>query len=287
MTSYDDIRDEIVAEIHRIAGSKTFKRKTKLRDLLPKYAAVIRESREKEFDAGLMFLTLEPADDADTQRKRRDALSESLKEYYRKEGKQSHLVLRLSDDDNKDVRLYVERRKADDRSAVPQSTGEARQSLAAVQKEIPKGTIIYEARVRKAFKNGFLSQSILLVVMIGSLIGSIVLLVFAKASGLTLTGGIYSGLAVLFLIGTIRIFNFEGTKFMFLFFNLFLKMTKQEIMIVSYSGICPVCGDAIQVKSAWRVRNRLGRIYIGKCEQNPEQHRFTFDHATRIGELIR
>jgi hypothetical protein len=285
MALYDEIRTEIVTELLRVSESKTFKRKTKLRDLLPKYVAVLRESREKEFEAGFDFLKLAPADDDDTLRKRRDALSESFKEYYKKEGKQSRLVLRLSDDDNKDVRLYYEEKPHDDEKAtVLQSEVKVKKPRAATEKEVLEGTVIYEADVRKTLKNDFMFNALFLILVIGIWILVIVLPVISLkylARGAILAGALSAAIALTLLIMSLRLLRLYGTRFTFLIGKLFMMMTKQEVTIASYSSICPICGDTVQLENDRLFRN------IGKCQQNPVRHRFSFDHATRKGELIR
>jgi len=284
MPAYDDIRNEIVAELLRISESRTFKRKTKLRDLLPKYVAVIRDSREKEFEAGLDFLKLAPADDDDALRKRRDALSESFKEYYKKEGKHSRLVLHLREDDNKDVRLYYEEKPHyDDKATAPQSEAKAKKPRAATEKEVSENTINYEADVRKTLKNGFLFNALFLLLVIGIWLLVIVLTASSLkylSHGSILIGAFSDAIALTLFIMSLRLLRLYGTKFTFLIGKLFLMMTKQEITIASYSGICPICGDTVQLENDKWIRN------IGKCQQNPMRHRFSFDHATRKGELI-
>src|ERR1700690_1786983 len=276
MASYDDNRNEIVAELLRISESKTFKRKTKLRDVLPQYVAVIRDSREREFEAGLDFLKLVPADGDDTLRKRRDALSESFKEYYKKEGKQSHLALRLRDDDNKDVRLYYEEKPHDDdKSAVLQSEAKAKKPRVATDRDVSEGTVIYVADVRKTLKNDFMFNNLFLLLVIGIWILVIVLAAFSLkhlARGAILTGAFFAAIALTLFIMSLRLLRLYGTKFTFLIGKLFLMMTKQEITIASYSGICPICGETVQLESDRLFRN------IGKCQQNPARHRFSFDH---------
>ena len=50
---------------------------------------------------------------------------------------------------------------------------------------------------------------------------------------------------------------------------------------VRYAGICPLCGGHVEVNARawWRPANEL----IGRCENAPVAHRYSFDHVLRIG----
>lgn len=56
------------------------------------------------------------------------------------------------------------------------------------------------------------------------------------------------------------------------------------IKAVRYTGTCPICGGKMSAKSGqiqfW------GRI-VGRCEESPVEHVFSFDHVTRSGQLLR
>lgn len=58
----------------------------------------------------------------------------------------------------------------------------------------------------------------------------------------------------------------------------------KNIKAVSYSAVCPICEGKIFAKSGglefW------GRI-IGRCNDSPIEHIFSFDHVTRRGVYLR
>ena len=57
----------------------------------------------------------------------------------------------------------------------------------------------------------------------------------------------------------------------------------RQFRLVSYAANCQMCGDRIDVLSG-NLR-RWGRM-IGRCQSNPEEHIYSFDHVTRLGRLI-
>lgn len=58
----------------------------------------------------------------------------------------------------------------------------------------------------------------------------------------------------------------------------------RSIKAVRYSAGCPVCGGKVYAKGGgWDFRGRV----VGKCERNPVEHVFSFDHITRIGKYLR
>lgn len=279
MPVYDEARNEIVAELRRISGSKTFKKKTIQRELLTKYEAAIGESREEEFEAGLDFLKVEPTSDIDTLKKRRAALSESFRKYSKKEGKQSRLVLRLNDDDNQDVRLYFEVNDRQAANGKEMQAGEEK-GRAADKKAFSGNTIVYDnVHVQKTLRNNFMFHVGFHITLALIWVLAVVLMRFAFNLS-NFFSAIPFGLSITLFIYSVRLFRLHGAKFTFLFGKSFIKMTNQEIIIAKYAGKCPLCDNDIQLENAKWIRN------IGRCQANPVQHRFTFDHETLRGELI-
>jgi len=58
----------------------------------------------------------------------------------------------------------------------------------------------------------------------------------------------------------------------------------KQVKLVMYSGECPICEGRVTAKSGGF--SFYGRI-IGKCENNPVEHIFSFDHVTRRGKPLR
>ncbi len=53
-----------------------------------------------------------------------------------------------------------------------------------------------------------------------------------------------------------------------------------EIRLVRYEGTCPICQGSVEVRSGGLAyRGRL----IGRCDNAPREHVFSFDHITKIG----
>ena len=62
------------------------------------------------------------------------------------------------------------------------------------------------------------------------------------------------------------------------------RFPEKSIKAVRYSATCPACGGSVAAKSG-----RLafwGRI-VGRCEQAPQEHVYSFDHVTRSGRPLR
>jgi len=59
---------------------------------------------------------------------------------------------------------------------------------------------------------------------------------------------------------------------------------RNDIKLVKYSGECPICGGRVTAQSGGMAF--FGRI-VGKCENAPVEHIFSFDHVTRKGRPLR
>lgn len=58
----------------------------------------------------------------------------------------------------------------------------------------------------------------------------------------------------------------------------------KSIKAVRYSANCPICSGKVYAKSGgWAFHGRV----VGKCEENPVEHVFSFDHITRVGKYLR
>ncbi len=59
----------------------------------------------------------------------------------------------------------------------------------------------------------------------------------------------------------------------------------RKMALVFYKSDCPVCKKGIVTvhNGGWLFPGRL----IGKCDENPVEHVFTFDHVTRVGKPLR
>jgi len=62
------------------------------------------------------------------------------------------------------------------------------------------------------------------------------------------------------------------------------KYPNKAIKAARYTGMCPRCGGKVIVKGGglafW------GRL-VGRCEESPREHVFSFDHITRLGRPLR
>lgn len=57
----------------------------------------------------------------------------------------------------------------------------------------------------------------------------------------------------------------------------------KTIKAARYSGVCSLCGGKVTIRSGgWEFFGRL----LGRCEESPQEHIFTFDHVLRIGRLV-
>ena len=58
----------------------------------------------------------------------------------------------------------------------------------------------------------------------------------------------------------------------------------RRLEVVTYGGRCPICDSHVSVhpgRLMWR-----GRM-IGRCDESPREHVFSFDHVTRVGNPLR
>lgn len=61
------------------------------------------------------------------------------------------------------------------------------------------------------------------------------------------------------------------------------KHSVKSIKAAHYSGVCPLCGGKVSVRSGGR--EFFGRL-LGRCEESPREHVFSFDHVLRRGSVI-
>jgi len=54
--------------------------------------------------------------------------------------------------------------------------------------------------------------------------------------------------------------------------------------LVRYAATCPICGAKVQVESGGRGFH--GRL-VGRCQESPDEHVFSFDRVTRSGKKLR
>jgi hypothetical protein len=65
----------------------------------------------------------------------------------------------------------------------------------------------------------------------------------------------------------------------------FLKLSGREVVLASYSAGCPICKNelgVVKVVFSWM----RGKGYLGKCQENPDGHIFSFDHTSLTGERL-
>jgi len=58
----------------------------------------------------------------------------------------------------------------------------------------------------------------------------------------------------------------------------------RQLRIVCYQGNCPICGAMVNVRSG--SHEFQGRL-VGRCDEAPEEHLYSFDHITKIGVPLR
>lgn len=96
-------------------------------------------------------------------------------------------------------------------------------------------------------------------------------------SMLSITIAIVAGLIA------IPLFMLQEDKFTFIFYSdYFLRLIDQRISLASYSGECPLCGGTVKLTLSlirWRG-------YIGKCQNFPRRHLYSFDDSSLSGELV-
>lgn len=60
--------------------------------------------------------------------------------------------------------------------------------------------------------------------------------------------------------------------------------TASRLGLVRYAAICPICGARVQVDSGGR---EFHRRLVGRCQESPDEHVFSFDRVTRSGKNLR
>ncbi|RJR23066.1 MAG: hypothetical protein C4581_00150 [Nitrospiraceae bacterium] len=90
-------------------------------------------------------------------------------------------------------------------------------------------------------------------------------------------------IAILTGLIAIPLFMLQEDKFTFIFYSdYFLRLIDQRISLASYSGECPLCGGTVKLMLSliqWRG-------YIGKCQNFPRRHVYSFDDSSLSGELL-
>lgn len=63
-----------------------------------------------------------------------------------------------------------------------------------------------------------------------------------------------------------------------------IKEPNRTVIAVHYSARCPICHGKVNAMSGkWEFRGRI----VGRCENAPVEHVFSFDHVTRSGKSLR
>lgn len=60
--------------------------------------------------------------------------------------------------------------------------------------------------------------------------------------------------------------------------------TASRLGLVRYAATCPICGARVRVESGGR--EFYGRL-VGRCQESPDEHVFSFDRVTRSGRSLR
>ena len=62
------------------------------------------------------------------------------------------------------------------------------------------------------------------------------------------------------------------------------QFSHRKVVLVHYTAKCPVCNGSVTVnKGGWHFIGRL----VGRCDENPVEHIFSFDHVTKTGKPLR
>lgn len=65
----------------------------------------------------------------------------------------------------------------------------------------------------------------------------------------------------------------------------FVKLSGRDVVLASYASDCPICKNErgiVKVVFSWM----RGKGYLGKCQENPDGHVFSFDHTNLTGEKL-
>lgn len=54
--------------------------------------------------------------------------------------------------------------------------------------------------------------------------------------------------------------------------------------LVRYAATCPICNARVQVESGGR---EFHRQLVGRCQESPDEHVYSFDRVTRSGTRLR
>ncbi|MBA3023189.1 MAG: hypothetical protein KKG03_00530 [Gammaproteobacteria bacterium] len=72
--------------------------------------------------------------------------------------------------------------------------------------------------------------------------------------------------------------------------NVLMELVKEaggntkRIRLVRYAGICPICSGKVEILEG---KKEFPNRFVGRCEESPAEHVFSFDRVTLKGELLR
>lgn len=62
------------------------------------------------------------------------------------------------------------------------------------------------------------------------------------------------------------------------------RYTARRIKAARYTASCPICGGKISAQAGgWEFWGRI----VGRCDNSPTEHVYSFDHITRLGKALR
>lgn len=303
MSEYDKVRNELLAELDMMLSSESFNNKPVLLLLIGKYKKTIYNYKEEDIKVGLEYLRLDgdrkgaAGPDENLLNHRKAAFSDAIKNFNKekkkntfgkKEYTSSRIDLHINKGVKEDVWLYIRESGKENKKKIRLNSNTKEIQKAPIVKINEHDAVIYydEIDIRNTFKYGFLFQ----VIYVSSFLTLLFLAI--KFFGLSERYYSYQGLfyrtnssllfvvSILFFLLDFLLIKFTLTKFSILFGRLFMKKTKNEVLFLSYSGKCPICFQPVHLELSKYM------TYIGKCEQDPVNHRFSFNHTTCKGMKI-
>jgi hypothetical protein len=270
---WDINKEEGLRELERLISSRILADKEAQKPILRTYFAIYKEEREHEIKGTAFYSDI----DKETAEKRSSdiigRLRNTIKEFYASaEGKESAYEIYFVAK-SRDYRLGIRPKKGDEQS-----------------EKRSESISYYEHLYFRPMHKGFMIKSLgsLLLFISPFLFFISVVILWVERSHLSLLMVFLGLIGILLSCGLgyigIVLHKLWSQRLAYLFSKYFLRLTSNDIVIVSYSGKCSVPECKGDIFLSCEFKKETG--YIAKCSNYPVGHRFSLDPITLQGKRI-
>ena len=279
---WDEYCEVGLAELRRIRDSATLVARPGQRKVLNKFIDIYSQGSEEQITGRTFYpedKECDPSVDKKASKIMRD-LKRSIEEYYRKDtGQNSSFRIGFAGDAGRSYLLRVE-------PAIP-----AQPPSVPGKRTVPQSGIEYTEVVKKNFVL-FPAAWALLCIILGVLgvalgIEALVTSANARAHWVSFLEAIVLLAATVLCLSLMRCsYLVYRSHFGYFIGHYFIKRDGKKNRMAAYTANCPLCSPKERGQVHLTYHRRKGGGYRAECRTNPDQHQFSFDHTSLIGDHV-